>query len=271
MRNTTCQTRKDEQHQKLVAMLRVKDGIIFIKDWLENMGSLVDEIVVVDNGSTDGTLEILKKHPNVVELRQTEGFHEGRDKILAYQLARSRNPDWVLWLDVDEIFERRLTKTILQKMMRKSGISAYRFRRYHFHRDYNHFEARFDKLTDISMPSRTIWREKPETYFLDRVIHNGDIQGITGTIKFSHYRLKHYGGVDISYLHRKTEGYLRVDPAHSDMYIRHRDQNLKVWKWYEWDENPNMVLFQNLILDTIYFFKLMSYYVSKIRQRICGY
>jgi len=44
---------------KLVAMLRVKDGILFAEQWLARTSELVDEIVAVDNGSTDGTYEIL--------------------------------------------------------------------------------------------------------------------------------------------------------------------------------------------------------------------
>ena len=95
---------------KLVGMLRVKNGMFFLKRWLEGISPLVDEIVVVDNGSTDGSLEVLTRHPNVVAIAQTEGLHEGRDINLAYYMARQRNPDWVIWLDVDEVFESRLTR-----------------------------------------------------------------------------------------------------------------------------------------------------------------
>ena len=40
---------------KLIVMLRVKDGIYFVHEWLACFEKLVDEIVVLDNGSTDGT------------------------------------------------------------------------------------------------------------------------------------------------------------------------------------------------------------------------
>jgi glycosyltransferase involved in cell wall biosynthesis len=51
---------------------------------------LVDEIVVVDNGSIDGTYEILQKYPKVVSIERTKGFHEGREKILLYKMAREK-------------------------------------------------------------------------------------------------------------------------------------------------------------------------------------
>ena len=152
---------------KLVCMLRVKDGMTFINEWLENMARLVDEIVVVDNGSTDGTYELLKSHPKVVDITKTEGFHEGRDKIMVYEMARKRNPDWCLWLDVDEIFEKRVTRGHLNKLMKSKKVTQYGFRRFTLKKDRNHFEAKIQNLIDQSRPSRFMWKEQPSAYFLN--------------------------------------------------------------------------------------------------------
>lgn len=251
--------------QKLVAMVRVKDGILFVKEWLNVMEKLVDDIVVVDNGSTDGTLEILKAHSKVVAIESTIGFDEGRDKILVYEMARKRNPDWCIWLDIDEIFEKRLTRIDLERMMLKRDVNKYVFRRFHLHKDLNHFEARFDKLLEQSVPSRTMWREHSTGYFRNIYIHNGDIQGITGKTKRSKFRLKHLGAVDKDYLTKKTKLYQKVDKdlRNLDLYQKNLNQNLRTWPWYEYMDNKLIVNLQLIFLNFIYFLAKAFFYIKR--------
>ena len=141
---------------KLVTMLRVKNGMLFLPEWLERMSALSDECVVVDNGSTDGTVEMLRSHPLVVSLDCTEGFHEGRDKQLAYQRARERRAEWILFLDVDEIFEQRLRRADLDRMMSSREVSRYFFRRFEIVGDGTTFEAGLQRLWAASWPSRVL-------------------------------------------------------------------------------------------------------------------
>ena len=117
---------------KLVVLLRVKDGIFFADEWLKCYEKIADEIVVLDNGSTDGTFELLKTHPKVVSIISTKGYHEGRDKNLLYKTARKLKPDWCIWVDIDEIFEPQLTRKHFDKLMNRSFINKYAFRRFHF-------------------------------------------------------------------------------------------------------------------------------------------
>jgi glycosyltransferase involved in cell wall biosynthesis len=258
-----------QMKNKLVCMLRVKDGILFVHNWLNNIEKLVDEIVVVDNGSTDGTLEILRNHPKVVSIDETIGFDEGRDKILVYNRAKERNPDWILWIDIDEIFEERLTRKKLDKMMSSKLITKYWFRRFHLHNDEKHFEAAPDKILITSSPDRILWKNQPSGYFIYERIHCALIRGIRGGNWISPYRIRHYGGnLHKDYLKKKTEIYLSVDPGSADKYIKHRDQEVPTWEWFEYREKPLVVISQNVLFNAIFAFSLVQRKINELFKKV---
>ncbi len=66
-----------------------------------------DEIIVVDDESSDGTLEIVKKYTDKVFIRKMDV--EGRHRNWAY--AKAVN-DWVLSLDADEVVTPELKEEI---------------------------------------------------------------------------------------------------------------------------------------------------------------
>lgn len=65
---------------------------------LDALTDLSDDIVVVDSGSTDGTLDIARRYTDRVYHRDWTGF--GEQKVYAEGLCRH---DWVLNLDADEV------------------------------------------------------------------------------------------------------------------------------------------------------------------------
>ena len=89
---------------------------------LESVG-FADEILVVDSGSTDDTLEICRRHGARVESREWLGF--GRQKQLAVSLAAH---DWVLCLDADERVSEPLARGI-RKALADARYHAWRMAR----------------------------------------------------------------------------------------------------------------------------------------------
>ncbi|MEG6523948.1 glycosyltransferase [Desulfotomaculum sp. 1211_IL3151] len=72
------------------------------EDWLERclnrVQQVVDEVVIVDTGSTDRTKEICLQYPaKVYDFAWTESFAEARN----FSIERASGK-WILWLDADE-------------------------------------------------------------------------------------------------------------------------------------------------------------------------
>jgi len=86
-----------------------------------------DEIVVVDSGSTDSTLEICKKYHCKIHQSSWLGF--SRTKQLAVDHCSC---GWVLVLDADEEVTPDL-KTKMLDAIKSPGFSAYRIRRRSFY------------------------------------------------------------------------------------------------------------------------------------------
>jgi glycosyltransferase involved in cell wall biosynthesis len=75
---------------------------------LESVKSIADEIVVIDSGSSDKTVEIAKKFDAKVYIRKFDNY--ANQKNYASEKATG---DWILSLDADEQIEPRLAKEIL--------------------------------------------------------------------------------------------------------------------------------------------------------------
>jgi glycosyltransferase involved in cell wall biosynthesis len=75
---------------------------------LDTLINVSDDIFIYDNGSTDGTLDILKAYP--VRVHQGEWAGYGKTKHQAVLLAKH---DWILALDADEAIDETLQQELL--------------------------------------------------------------------------------------------------------------------------------------------------------------
>jgi glycosyltransferase involved in cell wall biosynthesis len=228
-------------------MLRVKDGMPFVHEWLDCFERLADEIVVLDNGSTDGTDEVLLAHPKVVDLVRTEGYNEGRDKNLLHAHVRMRNPDWCLWVDIDEIFEPDLTRAHFDRLMQRSYVNKYAFRRFHFI-DREYFAGSLFRLNYSAGHDRVMWREHPQAYFQDLLIDSPNVKGVPGWKAYTNFRLKHLGYISKELVDRKADLYRTIIPdresTFQEMYLR----NEKKIRWHD-NRNSAQVLLLNGLLN----------------------
>ncbi|MDO6693010.1 glycosyltransferase family 2 protein [Aliiglaciecola sp. 3_MG-2023] len=74
---------------------------------LAPLAGWVDQLVVLDSGSTDGTVELAKKYTDSVYQTDWPGFGAQRNRALTYC-----EHDWVLNIDADEVITAELKQEI---------------------------------------------------------------------------------------------------------------------------------------------------------------
>ncbi len=118
------QTRPAAGKSRISAVILSKNAAQTIGNCLESV-RWVDEIVIVDGGSTDATVEICKKAGAKILTDETKDDF-GR---LRNAGAAAANGDWVLQLDADEVVTGAFRKTLEKLPRAPEPYAAYKFRR----------------------------------------------------------------------------------------------------------------------------------------------
>ncbi len=87
---------------------------LFLPKMLASVRDIADEIIILDTGSTDATIELAKAFGARVEIAEwNEDFGAMRNKVLSYATK-----DWVLMLDADEQITSENSDRIQQAMLK---------------------------------------------------------------------------------------------------------------------------------------------------------
>jgi GT2 family glycosyltransferase/lipopolysaccharide biosynthesis regulator YciM len=176
-------TKASSEKKSLALCMIVKNESKFLDKCLHSVADIVDEIIIVDTGSTDNTIEIAKKyHAKILTFTWNEDFSAPRNIAL-----ENANSEWIMVLDADEELKSDSVNDLL-KLISKNEADAYTIN------ILNLLEADSFSKYEI-FPLTRLFRNK-RNFKYEGIIHEQIKPSIIregGVIKDSDIQILHYG------------------------------------------------------------------------------
>ena len=172
-----------------------------INDCLSSL-KFCNEIIVIDNGSSDKTVEIARERGAKVVVYKTGDFSELRNKGM--EISSS---DWLIYVDADERITKELEGEIIEKINHHGKYKAFRVKRKNFYLGKN---------------------EWPEIEKLERVFRKSNLKGWKGKLHESPVVEGEIGDFDnflIHYTHRNLTQMLDKTNEWSEIEAETRFKN----------------------------------------------
>jgi glycosyltransferase involved in cell wall biosynthesis len=178
---------------RLSVILITKNEAINLKACLDSV-HFADEIIIVDSGSTDGSIEIARAAgATVIEPPDWPGFGPQKNRALA-----AANGEWVLSIDADERITPELAQEILQAISQPQA-DAYEISRRSW------FCGRFIEHSGWSPDYVTRLFKRGTARFTDDLVHERLIAD--GAVKTMKAVMLHYTYRNFSQVLQKVDNY----------------------------------------------------------------
>lgn len=112
----------------------------FLPLYLKSVTSYADEIIIVDGGSTDGSIELIESYKGKYNIRlfiQKQGTaytDEWNESVVRNFMVDQAKGDWIANIDADEIFDDALQAAISERMIH-TNADVFLFPMINFWRD----------------------------------------------------------------------------------------------------------------------------------------
>ena len=168
----------------LSAALIVKNEAAKLEACLQSLAGWVDEIVIIDSGSSDATLDIARKYgAKIYSYTDWQGFGMQRQRAQSHVQGA-----WVMWLDADE----RVTPELKQSL--QAALHQYRDQKNVIF-EFNRYSWAFGKFIRHCgwYPDRVLRVYRPEyTGYNHALVHESVIKPQDAKIVNLHGDLLHY-------------------------------------------------------------------------------
>lgn len=100
---------------------------------LDSLSKFCDEIIIIDTGSTDNSIEIAKKYTNKIFSLIEDPFNFSNARNLSFSKATC---NWILWQDMDDYYTEENIEKILQLKNNVLPNTSYKYFSWYY--DYRH-------------------------------------------------------------------------------------------------------------------------------------
>ena len=177
---------------------------------LRHMGRFCDDILACDNGSTDDSLRIAERFTSNIMTAPDDIGRELYVKQQMLEAALRLDPDWLVWLDADEVFDRSGELGGIRALCRhgdQKGIDAFQFRYYNLWKSLDKY--RTDELWFKGWQPK-LWKNTGSLAFAVREgLHLKQFPAGLGKIKLATTKLIHYGFSTDRLVSQKYDNYRR--------------------------------------------------------------
>ncbi|MGE5405052.1 MAG: glycosyltransferase, partial [Candidatus Saccharibacteria bacterium] len=215
----------------------------YLRQVLEHARQYIDNAVIIDDASTDDTVKICREALagiplTIIELKHPLFKTENILRKIQWEETIKTNPDWILSLDADEIFEDRLMEEI-QSLINQDQFDVFYFRLYDFW-DQNHYrEDTYWQAHNSYRPLLVRYIPDYEYVWKETALHCGrlplNITALPGAA--SSLRIKHLGWAQPADREAKYKRYMESDPEGKygimEQYQSILDPEPNLVKWEE--------------------------------------
>lgn len=212
----------NNEHTITLSMVVRNEEKRYLKKMLEATLDYVDNYVIIDDASTDGTVKlcekILKNKTHKIVVNETSMF--AKEYLLRekqWKETIETNPDFILFLDADEIFEDEFSEKI-KYLLKNDEVDTYCFRLYDMWDEVNYREDEHWNAHEMYRPFLIRYQPNFKYKFLKKNQHCGRMPYNVLNLNTvnSELRLKHYGWADENYRKIKYERYMALDSEGKD-------------------------------------------------------